>query len=219
MKTLTTLTFVFVVQFVFAQTDNYKNVYSEPAWKERDTWQKPKELINRLAIEKGSHVADIGCHEGYMSFKLSEVVGSEGKVYAVDVRWDKLDKVKSRAKKLHINNIDAVQGDFDNPKLPEGILDAVIILDTYHEMDDHDDILEHVMKSLKPGGRLVLCEPIADSRKNLSRSEQEGKHELEMKFAIEDLTRAGFKVQEQQENFIDRVKVKGDRMWLVVAVK
>jgi SAM-dependent methyltransferase len=113
--------------------------------------------------------------------------------------------------------VSLVKGDYDNPKLPARSLDAVIILDTYHEMDDHDEILLHIKASLKPGGRLVICEPIADERKNLSRSEQERKHELAMKFALEDLEKAGFQIINKQENFADRTAVKGDRMWIIVA--
>jgi hypothetical protein len=86
-------------------------------------------------------------------------------------------------------------------------------------MDDHDDILKHVMTSLKPGGRLVICEPIAEDRRKLSRNEQQRKHELAMKFAVDDLTRAGFRIHFQKDPFIDRTKEKGDRMWVVVAVK
>jgi ubiquinone/menaquinone biosynthesis C-methylase UbiE len=194
-------------------------VYSEKAWKERDTWQRAQDLIAKLKIGTGSKVADIGCHHGYMSFKLAAAVGTRGKVYAVDVDQDKIDKLVAYASANKITNVIAVKGDYDNPHLPEGTLDAVIILDTYHEMDDHDKILEHVKVALKPGGRLLLCEPIADARRRRLRSEQEGRHELEMRFAIEDLRRAGFVVDEQSDRFIDREKIKGDKMWMLVASK
>jgi SAM-dependent methyltransferase len=80
-----------------------------------------------------------------------------------------------------------VKGDYDNPKLPANSLDAAIILDTYHEMDDHNEILQHIKTSLKNGGRLILCEPIAEARKKLTRVEQEKRHEIGMNFALEDL--------------------------------
>lgn len=219
MKIFASIVLMCAAAVATAQTDPWKDVYTEKAWKERDQWQKPTELIARLQISKGSTVADIGCHEGYMSFKLAAAVGAEGKIYAVDVVQNKLDMLNDHAKERGITNIVTIKGDYDNPKLPEGAIDAVIIIDTYHEMDDHDDILAHVYRALKPGGRLVICEPIADSRKNDSRADQERKHELGINFALEDLSRAGFKVVEQKENFVDRVKVKGDRMWVVVAVK
>jgi len=73
--------------------------------------------------------------------------------------------------------------------------------------------------SAQAGGRLVLCEPVAEERRKLSRIEQEGKHELGIDFAIDDLRRAGFSIIRKQDPFADRQKEKGDKMWLLVAVK
>jgi len=202
---------------LYAQ-DQWKDVYSESAWAERDKWQKPDELIRYLNLKRGDKVADIGCHEGYMTFKLSAVVGAPGKVYAVDVAQAKLDKLNDNLEKRNVKNIVIIKGDYDDPKLPINSLDAVIIVDTYHELDDHVVILKHVMDALKSGGRLVLCEPIADERRRFSRAEQEGKHELGMDFALEDLKKAGFIVTKKLDPFINRID-KGDKMWILVAVK
>jgi SAM-dependent methyltransferase len=210
---------LFALGGVAAQSDPWKDIYSESAWKDRDTWQRTGELIKRLKIGSGSRVADIGCHQGYLTFRLSPVVGPAGKVYAVDVEQSKLDKVVAYAEKNAIYNVLAIKGDYDNPRLPVGTLDAVIILDTYHEMDDHDEILQHIKVALKRGGRLVLCEPVAEARRQSTRAEQEKKHELGMNFAVDDLERAGFIVIEQTDRFIDREKVKGDSMWIIVAEK
>ena len=107
-------------------------------------------------------------------------------------------------------------GDEDNPHLPPLTLDAVLIVDTYHEMDAHQQILQHIKTSLRVGGRLVICEPISEERKKIPRDEQERKHELGMDYAIADAVQAGFKVIWKQESFVDRVKEKGDMMWLIV---
>lgn len=112
-----------------------------------------------------------------------------------------------------------IKGDYDNPKLPLNMLDAVIILDTYHEMDDHDKILQHIKASLKPGGRLVICEPIAEERRTLNREDQEKKHELGMNYALDDLQKAGFSIIKKLDPYVDRSKEKGDKMWLIVAAK
>ncbi len=198
------------------QTDSYKNVYTESAWQERDGWQKPEEIIGKMKIDSTSNVADIGCHEGYMTFKLSQ---KAKRVYAVDLEQWKLNAIQQRALKNKITNIRTVKGEYDDPKLPANSLDAIVILDTYHEMKDHDKILQHILTSLRKGGRLVICEPIADKRRNLPRADQEGKHELGMSFAIEDLQKAGFTVLEKTDPFVDREKVKGDKMWIIVAIK
>lgn len=203
---------------VFAQ-DPCKNVYSRHAWEARDEWQKPEELIALLNLSNGSHVADVGCHEGYMTFKLAEAVGKKGRVYAVDVAAEKLEKVRKLAVEKNNPQIHIIKAEPDNPRLPPNTLDAVIILDTYHEMGNPEKILEHVKTALKKSGRLLICEPISDSRRDLPRDEQEKKHELSMKFAISDLTKAGFTIFLQKEEFVDRTREKGDMMWLVVAVK
>lgn len=209
---------ILAVNELWAQ-DPWRNVYRESAWKERDTWQRADEIIKQLNITSGSHVADIGCHEGYMSLKLSKVVMENGKVYAVDVDQSKLGLLRKHLEEQKIDNVIPVKGDYANPKLPINVLDAVIILDTYHEMDDHDKILEHVKLSLKKKGRLILCEPIAESRRKLSRQEQEAKHELGLNYALKDLETAGFKIVFQKDPFVDRSKVKGDMMWILVAEK
>ena len=218
MKVLVTVGVVFVYGFSFAQ-DPWKNIYSQPAWEARDKWQKADELIRLMKISRGSRVADVGCHEGYMTFKLAREVGAQGSVYAVDVESGKIEKVRKRAVENNLHQITAIKGDYDNPKLPLNLLDAVIILDTYHEMDDHEEILQHIRNSLKKGGRLLICEPIAEARRQLSRSEQERKHELAMVHVLADVRQAGFKIIFQKDNYIDRTKEKGDKMWVVVVEK
>lgn len=204
--------------FSLSAQDQWKNVYTKSAWADRDKWQKADELIRHLNLKPGSQVADIGCHEGYMTFKLSAVVGEKGLVYAVDVEQTKLDQLKINQEQSKVKNIVAVKGDFDDPKLPENSLDAVIIVDTYHEMDDHDEILQHILLALKQGGRLVLCEPIANERRKMVRADQERKHELGISYALDDLNKAGFTIIKKQDPFVDRAE-KGDKMWLVVVKK
>lgn len=199
--------------------DQWKNIYRESAWRERDAWQRAPELIKQLRLKNGSSVADIGCHEGYMTMKLADAVKPSGRVYAVDVDAPKLELLKKHLTDRGISNVTTIKGEYDDPKLPTDQLDGVIILDTYHEMSDHDKILIHVKAALKRGGRIVICEPIAESRRGLSRAEQEAKHEIAMKFVEEDLLKAGFSIVRKQDPFADRTKIKGDVMWMIVAEK
>lgn len=199
--------------------DPWKNIYSQHAWAQRDKWQRAEELIGLLRIDEGSRVADVGSHEGYMTFKLARHVGKKGTVYAVDLDQSKLDKLRKRADEHQLRQIRTIKGQQTNPQLPPNILDAVLILDTYHEMDKPAEILQHIKAALKKGGRLLICEPIADARKELSRSEQKKKHELALRFAVEDLKKAGFTIVHQRDHFVDRTKEKGDWMWVVVGEK
>ena len=214
------LVIIFCLSFAICNSqDPWKNIYSQQAWAERDKWQKPDALIRLLGLEKGSTVADVGCHEGYMTFKLAQHVGPKGMVHAVDLDEGKLGKLRQRAEEQKLTQIRVVKGSENDPKLPQNSLDGVIILDTYHEMDAYEEVLQHIKASLKKDGRLVICEPIADERRSLSRSEQERKHELALHFVLDDLKKAGFKIIFQKDNFIDRTGQKGDKMWVIVAGK
>ncbi len=214
------LTLLLIFPWVLATAqDAWKDVYKESAWKQRDSWQRAEEIIKKLGIESGSKVADVGCHEGYFTMKLSKVVGDGGRVYAVDVSRDKTEKLKKHLEERKISNVNVILGEENNPRLPTLALDAVLIVDTYHEMDAHEEILQAIKAALKTKGRLVLCEPIGEERKKLSRENQERKHELGLDYAIEDLKKAGFKILSKEESFVDRVKEKGDVMWLIVCEK
>lgn len=197
-----------------AWQDTWKDVYSEKAWADRDRWQKADKIIEELKLTAASQVADIGCHEGYLTVKLAAVAS---RVYAVDIESGKLERLKVVLERRKITNVTPVLGKTDDPRLPESKLDAVVILDTYHEIRSHQEVLSSIYLSLKPGGRLVICDPIADERRNMSRAEQASRHEVSMAFVKEDLEAAGFKILREQEDFVDRRKEKGDRMWLLVA--
>ncbi len=209
--------FITLLVTTFSFSSFAQNIYSKDTWAARDKWQKVPEILEAMALRPGQTIADIGSHQGYMTLKFSNKVGNTGKVYAVDVSRNQLRVLDELIEDQKITNVETVLGDYDDPKLPEASLDIAFIMDAYHEMDDYEDILQHVRKALKPGGKLVIMEPIGDDRRGWSRSRQEGKHEIDMKYVIADLEEAGFKVLRQEDPFIDRTKKKHDKMWLLIA--
>lgn len=194
-----------------------QNIYSEDTWAARDKWQNVPEILSAMGLKSGDVIADIGSHQGYMTFKFSDAVGGSGKVYAVDVSSRQLRVLDDLLKERKVSNVETIKGDYDDPKLPRASLDFAFIMDAYHEMDDYEDILAHVKESLKPSGRLVIMEPIGDDRRGMSRSSQEAKHEIDMKYVIADLQKAGYRVLRQEDPFIDRTEKKHDKMWLLIA--
>ncbi len=201
----------------FSLTSFAQNIYTQDTWAARDKWQKVPEILEAIGLNKGQHIADIGSHQGYMTFKFSDQVGETGKVYAVDVSRNQLGVLDELIKDRKVGNIETILGDYDDPKLPAASLDIAFIMDAYHEMDDYEDILRHIKKALKSGGKLVIMEPIGDERRGWSRSRQEGKHEIDIKYVIDDLKQAGFRILRQEDPFIDRTRKKHDKMWLLIA--
>lgn len=213
MKTLKNFLVVFLLPIIG------HSQYSQNDWKERDTWMPLETLFELAEIGEGTKVADIGCHEGYLSIHLANTVGAEGQVYAVDVRDDRLDRLKQHLKSRDLNNVSVILGDYDNPKLPKDTLDVVIIMDTYHEMTDYEVILEHVYKSLKPGGKLIILEKLKDHVKNSTRREQTNAHTLGPKYVKEEIMNANFKVTKQLDDLGNWQNDSSKVMWLLVAEK
>ena len=140
--------------YAFANTLNRLDVIEA----ERDRWQRPADVLRALDLHEGNSVVDLGSGAGYFALKLSLVVGNRGQVLAVDLRKLSLFFFWTRAHLGGRHNVQVVIGEQDNPRLPTGTMDAVLICNTYHEFSNPELMLDHVLRSLRPGGRLVVVD-------------------------------------------------------------
>jgi ubiquinone/menaquinone biosynthesis C-methylase UbiE len=131
------------------------NGLADPA---RDEKQKPGELIRAMGLQPGMTVADVGTGIGYMLPFLSRRVGADGKVLAEDIFDDFLAGAKQRAQNQNLTNVTFIKGTETDPKLPDGAVDVVLVLDVYHHFDYPEKMLAAIRQSLKPNGRLVVVE-------------------------------------------------------------
>ena len=111
-----------------------------------------------------------------------------------------------------IENVTIVKGTFDDPKLPTATLDAALIINAYHEMEQHQSILAALRSALKPEGRLVIVEPVTPSRRNRPRAEETKSHEIDPEYVLQDARAAGFAVLTLKDPFTRR---DGDIEWLM----
>ena len=192
--------------------------YIERDWKERDSWMDVPKIFELAGVEPGSAVADVGCHEGYLTVHMAKKVGAEGKVYAVDINKNRLKSLRGHLKERNLDNVETVLGDYDNPKLPEDALDVVVIMDTYHEMVDYMDILKHVKSALKPNGRIVLIEKIKSHARNKSRKKQTDAHTLAMRYVKKELEEAGFSISKEVKDFGQWENDANKKIWMLVGV-
>src|SRR5205085_10590358 len=113
------------------------------------------ELMYALGTKPAYRVADIGCGFDYFTFRLAARVGAEGKVYAVDIEREAINKVRERKEREKLAQVEPILGESADPHLPNK-LDAVLIVDSYHEFREYDQTLQADLRALKPGGRCVL---------------------------------------------------------------
>jgi ubiquinone/menaquinone biosynthesis C-methylase UbiE/predicted esterase len=125
---------------------------------EREQEEAPSKLIEALKIKPGSVVADVGAGSGYLTFRLADKVGPNGKVLAVDIQDEMLALIRQRAKAKKVTNVEPVKGAESDPKLPAGAVDLILMVDVYHEFEFPFEMTEAMVKALKPGGRLAFVE-------------------------------------------------------------
>jgi len=123
--------------------------------RERAGWQKPDAVVRALRLERGQVVADVGTGPGYFALRLARAVGRDGHVYAVDAEPAVLDVLRQRLTAAGSRNITPVLGEADDPLLPAGACDLVLIVDTYHHFGNGPAFLRRAAQALRRGGRLV----------------------------------------------------------------
>jgi precorrin-6B methylase 2 len=138
------------------------------AWLEREEREQEERgdlLLRELALKPGMVVADIGAGTGYYARRMAPLVGSTGQVLAVDVQPEMIEMATAMAKKAGLTNIKPVLCTVDDVKLPEASVDLAIMVDVYHELEFPFEVMESIVRALKPGGRLVFVEYRAEDPK------------------------------------------------------
>ena len=125
---------------------------------DRDRWQRPDRIMDILGIADASRVADVGAGSGWFTIRLARRVGPQGIVFAEDVQQEMLNAISRRVQREGLANVRPVLGRGADPRLPEGSLDAVLIVDAYHEIEDRVTLLANVARALKPQGRIGVID-------------------------------------------------------------
>jgi ubiquinone/menaquinone biosynthesis C-methylase UbiE len=159
-------------------------------------------------------VADIGAGTGLFTRPVADLVGPEGKVYAVDISKPFLEHIAREAKKRGQSQIHTIQGTQDTTNLPPGSVDVAFLCDVYHHLEQHPRVLASIHRALRPGGRLIVIE--FDRREGVS-SEFTLKHVRAGKAQfLAEITAAGFEPLETpdaprfKENFFAAFR-RGER--------
>jgi SAM-dependent methyltransferase len=122
---------------------------------DRAKWQKPDQIMDALNIADGSTVADVGAGAGWFTIVLARRVVS-GMVYTQDVQPQMLEAIKRRVSREGLQNVREILGSGSNPNLPAASLDAALVVDTYHEVEDRISFLRNLARALKPSGRIGI---------------------------------------------------------------
>jgi predicted methyltransferase len=130
---------------------------------DRNEWQKPDQIMDTLRIAEGSTVAELGAAGGWFTVRLARRVGPNGVVYAEDIQPQMVDGIARRAQREKVHWVQPILGTATDPRLPTGPagpggaagpgnIDAILIADVYHEVEDPVALLKNAARALKPQG-------------------------------------------------------------------
>jgi ubiquinone/menaquinone biosynthesis C-methylase UbiE len=131
---------------------------------DREATELPEKVLDSLEIAEGSTAADVGAGAGYFTFRLARRVGPRGKVIATDVQREMIGALRERIAEEAVTNVVPVLATEDDPGLPPGEVDLVLMVDVYHELARPVEVLRSIARSLRPPvegrrrARLVLVE-------------------------------------------------------------
>jgi precorrin-6B methylase 2 len=189
----------------------------------REPYQNATGLVAALKVSRGDWVADVGAGSGYYSMRLAEVVGPEGKVFAEDISDWRMRTLNNRVKAFNLSNVEIVKGTPDDPRLPIDRLDAVLVVDSYHHFSNYEGMLDKILHSLKPGGRLVIADYSFAEHRAQPRADQLKLHEIAPELTRKEVETAGFKVVKCEDPFAKwrsgHPRVEVADLWLMTAIR
>lgn len=137
----------------FDETEKWAAVFDDPA---RDAWQKPADIIRALAIRPGAKIADIGAGTGYFAARIAQQYPN-ARVFGADVEPAMVRYLAERAARENLPNLVPVQAQYDAPGLPSRV-DVVLVVDTYHHIEDRARYFASLKELLEPGARVAIVD-------------------------------------------------------------
>ncbi len=137
------------------------------AWLERKTRaseELPDQVVFAMGLPPDARVADIGAGTGYFTFRIAPLVPA-GRVYAVDIQPEMIEIISEQIRRREQENVIPVLSNAKDPMLPAGSIDAVLLVDAYHEFAYPHEMMSRITHALRPGGRVFLVEYRGEDRR------------------------------------------------------
>ncbi len=173
-------------------------------------FSNPDKNVSQFQITPGTFVADLGSGSGFYTFAASKAVGNSGKVFAVDINKDMLEKISRVVTDEGVTNIETVWGDIDDPNgthLASGSVHKVIVSNVLFQVENKDELARETARILKTNGQVMVVD-WADSFGGLG---PQTEHIISAEVARDIFENAGFE-------FDNKINT-GDHHWGFIMTK
>jgi 2-polyprenyl-3-methyl-5-hydroxy-6-metoxy-1,4-benzoquinol methylase len=164
----------------------------------RDAYQQPGKVLSYIGDVSGETIMDIGSGTGYFSFRL---VDAGARVIAADVddRFQNYIRIKRDSLGIPESKLSLRKIPYDNPMLEKGEADRVIIVNTYHHIENRPDYFSKVKAGLKAGGSLIVIDYF---KKQIPVGPPSGM-KLPLETVVQELEEAGFTDIETNDSLLE----------------
>jgi len=167
------------------QVDRLIDAFDSP---ERAEWQKPGEVIGLFGNIEGKTIMDLGAGSGYFTFRLAN---HGAHVIAADVSEEFQESIREKLEKDEFKHlaerIELRKVPYDSPGLKREEVDGILLVNTYHHLDDRPDYMKKAISGLKEGGRLI----IVDFKTDVPFGPPES-HKLALSDVVSEMINVGF---------------------------
>lgn len=121
----------------------------------------PTHIIAEFDLQSGSKVADFGAGGGTFALSAARAVGGAGRVYAIDVQKDLLERLKKEARDARLHNLEVIWGDVERQggtHLKDGAVDAVILSNILFQLEDKQGAANEAKRILKSDGKVLVVD-------------------------------------------------------------
>lgn len=118
----------------------------------------PEKVLKEFGIREGMTVLDVGTGTGFYLPFLSELVGDKGKVFAIDIQEEMLEKAKEKVKEHELKNVEVLKSEENSIPLPDASVDFVFMAFSFHELEDPKTFVEELKRVAKPFSYLAVIE-------------------------------------------------------------
>ncbi|MGQ9571988.1 MAG: class I SAM-dependent methyltransferase [Dehalococcoidia bacterium] len=125
-------------------------------YKLRDLLHNPRTSLEKARLAEGMSVVDYGCGPGSFTIAAAELVGSEGKVFAVDIHPLAIASVNQRASRRGLQNVETILVRGYDTGIEQSSIDRVLLIDTIHLIEDPNALFREIHRMLKPDGLLFM---------------------------------------------------------------
>lgn len=144
-----------------AKWDKWAPTLDDNSWRNRYLRRAQSAVISLLDLEENDYFLDVGCGTGWALGRISTLLNGRGQFYGIDLSSKMIDRATENFKEW--DNFHFVKANAEAIPIENDFFDIIICTNSFHHYFDPLKALSEMRRLLKPGGKVYILDPTADS--------------------------------------------------------